>query len=62
CGSQLLPEDHELSKHLSIRLNLTCDSPIESTYFSWRLKRFDICYWCGESIDLIKPSDTLKNE
>ncbi|CAG8559872.1 42298_t:CDS:2 [Gigaspora margarita] len=62
CGSQLLPEDHELSEQLSIRLNLTCDSPIESTYFSWRLKRFDICYWCGESKNLIEPSDTLKGE
>ena len=58
----MLPEDHELSEHLSIRLNLTCDSPIESTYFSWRLKRFDVSYWCGESIDLIEPSVTLKNE
>ncbi|CAG8734329.1 2365_t:CDS:2, partial [Racocetra fulgida] len=34
CGSQLLPEDHELSKHLSVRLNITCNSPIEETYFS----------------------------
>ncbi|CAG8533354.1 17703_t:CDS:2, partial [Gigaspora rosea] len=34
CGSQLLPEDHELSERLSMRINLTCDSPIESTYFS----------------------------
>lgn len=62
CGSQLLPEDHELSERLSVRLNLTCDSPIESTYFSWRLKRFDICYWCGESKNLIEPSDILKSE
>lgn len=62
CGSQLLPEDHELSKYLSVRLNITCDSPIESTYFSCRLKKFDICYWCGESEDLIEPSDKLKDE
>ncbi|CAG8616230.1 13504_t:CDS:2, partial [Racocetra fulgida] len=62
CRSQLLPEDHELFSQLSVRLNLTCDSPIESTYFSWRLKKFDVCYWCGESKDLIEPSEMLKAE
>ncbi|CAG8461193.1 11025_t:CDS:2 [Racocetra fulgida] len=62
CGSQLLPEDHELSKYLSVRLNITCDSPIESTYFSCRIKKLDICYWCGESEDLVEPSDKLKAE
>ncbi|CAG8843073.1 12545_t:CDS:2, partial [Gigaspora margarita] len=62
CGSQLLPDDHELSNQISVRLNLTCDSPIESTYFSWRSKKIDICYWCGESENLIEPSDKLKSE
>ncbi|CAG8620202.1 14781_t:CDS:2, partial [Racocetra fulgida] len=62
CGSQLLPEDHELLKHLSVKLNITCNSPIEATYFSWRLKKLDICYWCRESEDLIEPSDKLKAE
>ncbi|CAG8656778.1 4147_t:CDS:1, partial [Dentiscutata heterogama] len=62
CGSQLLPEDHELSEHLSIILNLTCDLPIKSTYFSWWLKKFDICYWCRESESLIKHFDILKSE
>ncbi|CAG8819018.1 10201_t:CDS:1, partial [Gigaspora margarita] len=62
CGSQLLPEDHELSKYLSVRLNITCDPPIESTYFSCHLKKLDICYWCGESEDLIEPSDELTAE
>ncbi|CAG8790649.1 7448_t:CDS:2, partial [Racocetra persica] len=62
CGSQLLPEDHELSKYLSVRLNITCNSPIEATYFSWRLKKLDIYYWCGESENLIEPSDKLKAE
>ncbi|CAG8846083.1 3280_t:CDS:1, partial [Racocetra persica] len=62
CGSQLLLEDHELLDQISVRLNLTCDSPIETTYFSWRLKKFDICYWCGESENLIEPLDILKAE
>ncbi|CAG8603316.1 24619_t:CDS:2, partial [Racocetra persica] len=44
-------KDHELSDQISIRLNLTYDSPIESTYFSWRLKKFDkiiypLCEYC----------------
>ncbi|CAG8543266.1 5440_t:CDS:1, partial [Gigaspora rosea] len=58
--SQLLPEDHELSDQISVRLNLTCDSPIEATYFSCRLKKFDVCYWCGESESLIELLDILK--
>ncbi|CAG8810753.1 1217_t:CDS:1, partial [Gigaspora rosea] len=62
CGSQLLPEDHELSDQISVRLNFTCDSPIEATYFSWRLKKFEVCYWCGESESLIEPLDILKDE
>ncbi|CAG8529580.1 10110_t:CDS:1, partial [Cetraspora pellucida] len=62
CGSQLLSEDYELSERLSVRLNLICDSPIESTYFSYYLKRFDICFWCGKSKNLIEPSDILKSE
>ncbi|RIB30489.1 hypothetical protein C2G38_2152406 [Gigaspora rosea] len=41
---------------------ITCDSPIESTYFSWHLKKLDICYWCRESENLIEPSDKLKAE
>ncbi|CAG8626726.1 14620_t:CDS:2, partial [Dentiscutata heterogama] len=52
-----------LLMQISVRLNLTCESPIELTYFSWRLKKFDICYyWCGESENLIEPLDTLKAE
>ncbi|CAG8483667.1 17033_t:CDS:2, partial [Cetraspora pellucida] len=62
CESQLLLEDHKFSEHLSVRLNFTFDSPIKSTYFSWRLKRLDICYWCRESKNLIEPSDILKFE
>ncbi|CAG8711664.1 4440_t:CDS:1, partial [Racocetra persica] len=54
--------DHELSDQISVRLNLTCDSPIECTYYSWQLKKFDICYWCGEPENLLEPLDTLKAE
>ena len=49
CGSPILPEDHPLAKELYVRTSLTCQSPIERSYYSNKaLKLAPICAHCGE--------------
>ncbi|RGB26299.1 hypothetical protein C1646_770600 [Rhizophagus diaphanus] len=40
---------HELKGIVFIRQSLSCDSPIESGYYSNRLKKPPICYYCGKN-------------
>ncbi|PKC52666.1 hypothetical protein RhiirA1_480990 [Rhizophagus irregularis] len=37
-------------------MNLTCDSPIEQTYYLCRIEHSQVCYYCGEEDNLINPS------
>ncbi|POG68188.1 hypothetical protein GLOIN_2v1878539 [Rhizophagus irregularis DAOM 181602=DAOM 197198] len=42
-----------------IRQSLSCDSPIESGYYSNRLKKPPICYYCGKNNSLVEATDDL---
>ena len=48
CGSPIVPEDHPLYNKIFVRMNLTCNSPIEQVYYSSKVEHFQICYYCGE--------------
>ena len=49
CGSPIFPEDHPLAVELRIRTSLTCQSPIERSYYSNKTLRLPpVCAHCGE--------------
>jgi hypothetical protein len=49
CGSPIFPESHPLAAELRIRTSLTCQTPIERSYYSNKaLKLPPICAHCGE--------------
>ncbi|CAB4382673.1 unnamed protein product [Rhizophagus irregularis] len=56
CGSPIVPENHALYNKVFVRMNLTCDLPIEQTYYSCRIEHSQVCYYCGEEDNLINPS------
>jgi hypothetical protein len=56
-----IPLSHELKNIIFIRQSLSCDSPIESGYYSSRLKKSPICYYCGKNNSLVEASDDLLN-
>ena len=61
CGAQIFPDDHYLKDTIFVRTRINCDSPIEILYYSSRkLGNYPICYYCGESEDLVAPSESLK--
>ncbi|CAB4439304.1 unnamed protein product [Rhizophagus irregularis] len=60
CGiEEWMPPSHELKGIVFIRQSLSCDSPIESGYYSNRLKNPPICYYCGKNNSLVEATDDL---
>ncbi|CAB4406307.1 unnamed protein product [Rhizophagus irregularis] len=60
CGiEEWMPPSHELKGIVFIRQSLSCDSPIESGYYSNRLKKPPICYYCGKNNSLVEATDDL---
>ncbi|GBC10931.2 hypothetical protein GLOIN_2v1780244 [Rhizophagus irregularis DAOM 181602=DAOM 197198] len=54
-----MPPSHELKGIVFIHQSLSCDSPIESGYYSNRLKKPSICYYCGKNNSLVKATNDL---
>eukprot|EP00956_Cyclotella_meneghiniana_P027770 scaffold63103_cov53-Cyclotella_meneghiniana.AAC.1 len=52
CGDSIFPDEHPTSKIIGQRINLTCESPIEKSYYNVTgRERFSvdpICIHCGE--------------
>src|SRR5207249_78083 len=59
CGSLIVPEDHSLYNKIFVRMNLTCNSPIEQVYYSCKVEHSQICYYCGEEENLIELSQEI---
>ncbi|CAB4491166.1 unnamed protein product [Rhizophagus irregularis] len=60
CGiEEWMPPSHELKGIVFIHQSLSCDSPIESGYYSNRLKKPPICYYCGKNNSLVEATDDL---
>ncbi|GET60495.1 hypothetical protein GLOIN_2v1773127 [Rhizophagus irregularis DAOM 181602=DAOM 197198] len=60
CGiEEWMPPSHELKGIVFIRQSLSRDSPIESGYYSNRLKKPPICYYCGKNNSLVEATDDL---
>ena len=59
CGSQMFPPDHHLMSTVIVRIGITCQSPMESTYYGAANVHFpDACYYCGE----LEPAQLLDDE
>jgi hypothetical protein len=54
CGSSLVPESHELYNVLFVREKISCESPIELSYYSSRKNNPLVCYWCGCDQELLE--------
>ena len=51
CGDSIFPDGHPTSKIIAQRINLTCESPIEKSYYDVEGRGFlaaPICIHCGE--------------
>ncbi len=49
CGSPIFPENHPLSELVRVRTTVTCNSPIERSYYSNKtLQLPPLCVHCGE--------------
>lgn len=57
CGECLFPQEHQFGGLLFTKQALTCDSPIETGYYSSRLQKDQLCYYCGSGEYLIDIDD-----
>lgn len=49
CGSGFFPPDHSPSESIVVRQSITCQSPMETTYYSASTVDFpDVCFYCGQ--------------
>ncbi|CAB5394545.1 unnamed protein product [Rhizophagus irregularis] len=62
CGSPIVPENHFLYDKVFVRMNLTCNLPIEQVYYSCKIKHSQICYYCGEEDNLVEPSQEILSQ
>lgn len=61
CGSPIFPDDHSLAQKIFVRIQISCDSPIELLYYSSKkVGNIQICYWCGADNDFITPPQSLQ--
>ena len=61
CGAPIFSNDHYLKEIVFVCTQINCDSPIEILYYSSRKSgNYSICYYCGESEDLVTPPQSLK--
>lgn len=50
CGSDLFPVDHQLAATVVVRISISCQSPLEATYYGAVTVHFPAaCFYCGES-------------
>ena len=60
CGERLFPQDHHpFGNILFTKQALTCDSPVEVGYYSSRLQKDQLCYYCRSEEFLIDINDNL---
>jgi hypothetical protein len=61
CGAPIFSDDHYLKDTVFVHIQINCESPIEILYYlSHKSGNYPICYYCGESEDLVAPSESLK--
>ena len=47
CGSEVVPPEHSLHNKVFVRTTLTCESRVESSYYSSDIGRKDTCCFCA---------------
>ncbi|CAB5377724.1 unnamed protein product [Rhizophagus irregularis] len=62
CGSPIVPENHFLYDKVFVRMNLTCNLPIEQVYYSCKIEHSQICYYCGEEDNLVEPLQEILSQ
>ena len=61
CGSVLFPPGTKYEKSIIVREAATCNSPIETQYYSSKLISFPpICYHCGIGEECLIDDDQIK--
>ena len=60
CGAPIFSEDHSLYNIIFVRDKISCQKPMELTYYSCRKTKLERCYWCGFKEDLqVKPQHLI---
>ncbi|XP_052249975.1 uncharacterized protein LOC127858198 isoform X2 [Dreissena polymorpha] len=66
CGSAIFPEEHDLHEQVFVREGLSCQTEIETTYYSAVTQNFPpICYHCGDTNILgeeVEPITALRQQ
>jgi hypothetical protein len=63
CGSPIFPDDHNLAQEIFVRVQISCDSPIELLYYSSKkVGNIPICYWCGANSDFVIVPQNLQEK
>ncbi|RIA82589.1 hypothetical protein C1645_835141 [Glomus cerebriforme] len=61
--AELVPNDHSLAQKIFVRIQISCDSPIELLYYtSKKVGNIPICYWCGVNNDFVTVPQNLQCE
>ncbi|CAB4382038.1 unnamed protein product [Rhizophagus irregularis] len=61
CDAPIFPDDYYLKETVFVHIRISCNSPIEILYYSSRKSgNYPICYYCGESEDLVITPQSLK--
>jgi hypothetical protein len=61
CGSPIFSDDHSLAQKVFVRVQISCDSPIELLYYtSKKAGNVPICYWCGANDDFVAVPQNLQ--
>ncbi|POG66790.1 hypothetical protein GLOIN_2v1780201 [Rhizophagus irregularis DAOM 181602=DAOM 197198] len=61
CGSPIFPDNHNLAQEIFVRVQISCDSPIELLYYSSKkVGNIPICYWYGTNSDFKIVSQNLQ--
>ena len=53
CGSNLIPDDNNLSEVFAVQTNIGCTTDVSYHYFSSALKLEPVCYKCGSKDELV---------
>ena len=60
CGAPVFPENHSLYNVIFVREKISCQIPMEYSYYSCRKAKSERCYWCGSKDNLqVKPQNLV---
>jgi hypothetical protein len=61
CVSLIFPDNHSLAQKIFVKIQISCNSPIELLYyFSKKVENIPIYYWCSANNDFVSIPQNLQ--